>query len=49
VLLVCTVLLALYVLAPTISAAVPVLAGPLSGYVAMIDAGRQVLAGLLGG
>jgi predicted Zn finger-like uncharacterized protein len=49
VLLACTVLLVLYVLAPTISAAVPVLSGPLAGYVVMIDTLRQMLAGLLGG
>jgi predicted Zn finger-like uncharacterized protein len=48
VLLVATVLAGLYVLAPGLADMVPALAGPLAGYVAMIDSLRQVVAGLLG-
>lgn len=49
ILLVATILTALYVLAPTLAGYVPALAGPLAGYVVMIDTLRQVVAGLFGG
>lgn len=48
-LLVGTVLVVIYVLAPEISALLPPLAGPLSGYVAMIESLRGTIAGFLGG
>lgn len=42
------VLAALYLFAPQLSELVPALAGPLSGYVALVDSLRQSIAGLLG-
>jgi len=46
VLLVIAVLLALYMMAPTLGEMVPPLAGALAGYVAMIDALRATISGL---
>lgn len=49
ILLIGTVLAALYVLAPTLAETVPALAGPLRGYVAMVDSLRQAISGLITG
>jgi len=49
VLLVAMVLVGLYLLAPGLSEMVPALAGPLAGYVALVDNLRAMLAGLVGG
>jgi predicted Zn finger-like uncharacterized protein len=49
VLLAGAVLVAMYVLAPMIVDYIPALAGPLAGYVVMIDALRLWVSGLLGG
>ena len=49
VLLIAMVLLGLYLLAPGLAEMVPALAGPLAGYVALVDSLRQAIAGLLGG
>lgn len=48
-LLVVLVLLGLYLLAPGLAEMVPALAGPLTGYVALVDSLRQALAGMLAG
>jgi len=48
-LLVCTILVVLYVMAPTVAQWIPALSGPLAGYVAMIDSLRVMVAGLFGG
>lgn len=49
VLLIGTVLVGLYALAPTLADMVPALAGPLSGYVAIVDSLRQAVSGLISG
>lgn len=42
------VLVALYLMAPTLAALVPAIEGPLAGYVTAVEALRALLAGLLG-
>jgi len=49
VILVGTILAALYALAPMLAQSVPALSGPLSGYVVMIDSLRAAVAGMFGG
>jgi predicted Zn finger-like uncharacterized protein len=46
---VCSVMVGLYVLAPTLARTVPALSGPLDAYAALVDGLRASIVGLLGG